>query len=258
MGEVVMDVFTAPRLGMVVPPENPTAEPELSRFLGSAMHLYATRFPLWPGMGLREMLEGYNVVLPDVLGTFGQLRLDAAVVSCSASHYLLGPDGDQKFCDELGERAGFPVRSSTLAILAACAALGVTRLNLVSPYEQWLTEQSRRYWEESGLAVERIVRVRAGNRFDPYQVTTREILDQLRRHDLDPEVPLLCTGTGMFTLGALEELAADPDRVLLTSNLASAWWALRVAGAPSRTHPLLRRLEGLSLARSGSRPRAPF
>lgn len=253
-----MDLFSLPRLGVVVPPENPTAEPEFNHLLGGGMNVYTSRFPVTPGAGLRAMLETYNEVLPELLGSFGALRLDATVVACSASHYLLEPAGDRAFCAELSERAGAPVGSSTQAILAACEALGVTRLTLVSPYQPWLTDTSRAFWERAGLTVDGVVLVPAAEavgpggdaHFDPYEVTTDAILRRIRERELPADTALLFTGTGMGTLAALTELARrDPHRTLLTSNLASAWWARRAVGAAGEAHhPLLRRLEGAAAA----------
>ncbi|MFE3109096.1 arylmalonate decarboxylase [Kitasatospora indigofera] len=238
-----MGIPSVPRIGLVVPPENPTAEPEYGHLLGPGAAFHTTRFPTTPDSGLREMLDTYNEVLPDVLAGFGRLPLDAAVVACSASHYLHAPDGDRKFCAELSARTGFPVRSSALATLDACEALGLTRLTLVSPYEPWLTDLSRTYWEQAGLTVDRVVQVSADGVFDPYAVTTEGLLAQLRQQDVPEDAALLFTGTGMFTLDALAELGGHPDRVLLSSNLASVWWALRAAGAGRvGEHPLLRRL----------------
>ncbi|MGY0067157.1 maleate cis-trans isomerase family protein [Streptomyces sp. QTS137] len=258
-----MDLFSLPRLGVVVPPENPTAEPEFNRLLGAGMNVYTSRFPVTPGVGLRAMLETYNDVLPDLLGSFGALRLDATVVACSASHYLLDPEGDRAFCDELSERAGSPVQSSTQAILAACEALGVTRLTLVSPYQPWLTDTSRAFWERAGLTVDGVVLVPADPgtaepgatspgedaHYDPYEVTTGAILRRVRERELPAGTALLFTGTGMSTLAALAELArSEPRRTLLTSNLASAWWARRAVGETGEAHhPLLRRLEGAAV-----------
>uniref|UniRef100_A0AAU2UZV4 Arylmalonate decarboxylase n=1 Tax=Streptomyces sp. NBC_00003 TaxID=2903608 RepID=A0AAU2UZV4_9ACTN len=239
-----MDIRSVPRIGIVVPPENPTAEPEFHQFFGAGMNVHTTRFPVLPGQGLRAMLETYNEVLPGVLDGFGRLPLDAAVVACSASHYLLGPDGDREFCARLGERAGYPVRSSALTTLAAIEALGLDRLTLVSPYEPWLTELSRGYWEKAGLTVDAVMQIRAGKVHDPYRVTTEGLLEQVRRNPLPEDGAVLFTGTGMFTLAALDELAC-PERVLMSSNLASAWWALQVTGAPvtaPTVHPLLKGL----------------
>ncbi|MDQ0585413.1 maleate cis-trans isomerase family protein [Streptomyces rishiriensis] len=246
-----MDLFSLPRLGVVVPPENPTAEPEFNSLVGSGMNVYTSRFPVTPGIGLREMLDLYNEVLPETLGNFGGMRLDAAVVACSASHYLLDPEGDRAYCAELSARAGFPVQSSTQAILAVCEALGVTRLTLVSPYQPWLSDTSLAFWERAGLTVDGLLLVPAatdpagGEHYDPYEVSTGAILRRIREHGLPDDTAVLFTGTGMGTLAALTELAREqPHRTLLTSNLASAWWARRaVGGGAEETHPLLRRLE---------------
>lgn len=249
-----MDLFPLPRLGVVVPPENPTAEPEFNHLLGSAANVYTARFPLAPGLGLRDTLDAWNQALPDTLAAFGGLRLDAAVVACSASHYLLGPDGDRAVCAELSQRFGFPVHSSTQATLAACAALGVTRLTLVSPYQPWLTDTSAAFWERAGLTVDDVVLVAAGrtaageDAYDPYLVTADRIRDRIAAARLGrgpaAGAALLFTGTGMGTLTALAELAEEePGRVLLSSNLASAWWSRQVTGVRDAAHPLLARLD---------------
>ncbi|WP_033213675.1 maleate cis-trans isomerase family protein [Kitasatospora phosalacinea] len=246
-----MGIPSAPRIGLVVPPENPNAEPEYTHLLGRGPKFHTTRFPTTPDSTLREMLDTYNEVLPDVLAGFGRLPLDAAVVACSASHYLHAPDGDLEFCARLTARTGYPVRSSALATLDACRALDLTALTLVSPYEPWLTELSRSYWERAGITVERVVQVSADGRYDPYTVTTGGLLAELRRQRVPEDSPLLFTGTGMFTLDALAELGTDPDRVLLSSNLAGVWWALRAAGADPggpEDHPLLRRLARRAVA----------
>nr|WP_217641417.1 hypothetical protein [Actinopolyspora alba] len=240
-----MDFSSLPRLGVVVPPENPTVEPEFTRLAGDIMRVYSSRFPLVVGEELQQVLHAWNVALPEILSNFGSLELDATVVACSASHYLLDPEGDRDFCDQLSGRLGFPVQSSTQAILACCASLGITELTLVSPYEPWLTELSRSFWEKAGITVDRVIPVPAGDRFDPYSVTTDKIVEEVSGGDIDDDGPLLFTGTGMFTLEALDQLSRRTDRVLLTSNLASVWWGLKVTALPheeSELHPLLRRL----------------
>lgn len=247
-----MAVHRAPRLGIVVPSGNAAAEPETSRLAGPEINVHTSRFPVLPGKSLRERLDTYNEVLPEALGNFGGLRLDAAVIACSGSHYLLTPEGDRKICDELGERVGAPIASTTLAVVAALEAAGVNRIALISPYEPWLTEISRDYWAQAGLTVERVVKVRAGEVFSPYDVRPDELIDQVRGAAVPEDLALVFTGTGMFTFAALEELARDGDRLLITSNLAAAWWARRTLGLPlgaDDVHPLLRSLAARTTGR---------
>jgi NAD(P)-dependent dehydrogenase (short-subunit alcohol dehydrogenase family)/maleate cis-trans isomerase len=240
-----MDLFGLPRLGLVVPPGNPVTEPEINRLIGSEVNVCGARFPVVPDYANRKTFEMYNEVLPEVLDGFGGMRLEAGIVACNASHYLLNPVGDLAFCEELSARFGFPIRSSTQAILAVCHYLEIKSLALVSPYAPWLTETSRAYWEEAGIKVERVIALGDDEHFNPYEVTTKSLLDGVRGAKLPSDTTILFTGTGMVTLAALAELAREDDRrTLLTSNLASAWWVRRAVGASAtEIHPFLRRLE---------------
>jgi maleate isomerase len=229
-----MSLYSAARIGVIVPSGNAAAEPEIAQLTRHRATVHTARFPWLPGRPLRRRLDVYNEVLPEVLTGFGGLALDAAVVACSGSHYLLGAEGDRAFCGRFGEQAGYPVASSTLATLDTCADLGITEVVLASPYEPWLTELSADYWTQAGLRVREVLPLRAGERFSPYDVTPQELVRQVEQAGPGPDAVLLFTGTGMFTFDALEILGAGNERVLLTSNICAARWALKHTGAGSR------------------------
>ncbi|MBH0779289.1 maleate cis-trans isomerase family protein [Nocardia bovistercoris] len=246
-----MDIGHTPRLGLVVPPENPTAEPEYTRLAGDRLNVHTSRLPVYPGLSLRETLDKWIEALPETISRFGALDLDALVIACNASHYLLSPEGDRRACAELTERAGFPVVSSPLTILAAFEALGIDRITLVSPYEPWLTDISRVYWEAAGIAVDAVALVRANpTTYDPYLVTTEQLLEQVDALPTNDARAVLFTGTGMHTLAALRTLDVGAGPVLLSTNLASLWWALHTIAPHQRTpaHPLLQALDDRRVA----------
>ncbi|MEV0593666.1 maleate cis-trans isomerase family protein [Nonomuraea cavernae] len=223
------------RVGVIVPPANPAAEPELARLLGSRADMHVTRFPVRPGLGLAERLESYNEALPAMICSFGNLPLDAIVMLCSGSRYLLGPDEDRFRCDELSRRFGIPFASATMATLDAVEHIGADEIILVSPYQPWLTELAERFWKSAGVNVSRVVPVRAQGMFSPYSVTPAELVEQVGQACLPHDAVVLITGTGMLTLPTLVSIGAGNDRILLTSNLCSAWWALsRATGMPIR------------------------
>ncbi|MEV6155816.1 hypothetical protein AB0L53_36295 [Nonomuraea sp. NPDC052129] len=214
------------RVGVFVPPANPSVEPELARLFGSRADMYVSRFPVRPGLTLAERLESYNEVLPAMICSFGNLPLDALVMACSGSRYLFAPEEDRARCDKLSGEAGIPFASATLATREALEHIGAQEFVLVSPYQPWLTELAERFWAAAGLHVSRVIPVRAQGGFSPYDVTPNELVEQVEQAGLPSDAVVLFSGTGMSTLPALGPLGAGNDRILLTSNLCSAWWAL--------------------------------
>ncbi|WP_433431334.1 maleate cis-trans isomerase family protein [Nonomuraea sp. CA-141351] len=213
------------RVGVIVAPANPSAEPELTRLLGSRADMHVTRFPVRPG-SLAERLESYNEALPTMVYAFDGLPLSAMVMACSEPRYLLGPDEDRDQCAELTAATGVPFASATQAAREAMDHADVSDIVLVSPYQPWLTELAERFWKSAGLNVTQVVQVRAKNGYSSYAVTPAELISQIELAELPGDAVLLFTGTGMATLPVLGRLSAGNDRILLTSNLCTAWWAL--------------------------------
>ncbi|MFI6927058.1 hypothetical protein ACIBIZ_44490 [Nonomuraea spiralis] len=215
------------RVGVIVAPANPSAEPELTRLLGSRADMHVTRFPVHRNVSLAERLESYNHALPGMVCAFDGLPLDALVMACSESRYLLGPDDDADQCARLSASTGVPFASSTQATREAVEHVGVSDIVLVSPYQPWLTELAERFWKTAGLNVTQVVQVRAAKGgYSSYAVTPAELITQVERAEVPGDAVLLFTGTGMATLPVLGPLSAGNDRTLLTSNLCTAWWAL--------------------------------
>src|SRR5207249_9081015 len=55
----VMEVRPAAWGGVLVPPANPTVEPELARCVDSKIALFAARFPVMPGTALEQRNQRY-------------------------------------------------------------------------------------------------------------------------------------------------------------------------------------------------------
>lgn len=212
--------------GVLVPPANPTVEPELQRCVSPAIALFAARFPVMPDTTLEQRNRRYLELYRDAVRSFGEMKLAAIMIALTGPSYRLLPAGDLALTRELTTLAGgVPVATASHAIAQALATLGARRLCLFSPYPQWLTDEAVAYWRGAGHDVVQVVKV--SETFRAYELTHDEISAALSRVDQDAIDVTVMSGTGMLTLPAILAARRAGSKPILSSNLCSAWWLLR-------------------------------
>lgn len=218
------------RVAVIMPPPNPTVEPEYYAALPRGIFFYAARFPVQQG-DLDQRNEGYRNSYEQCVQAFRPMPIDAFVVSCTGSNYRHGPAADREMNRHLAAVTGVPTMTSTGVILEALAVLGIKGITLVSPYPDWLTELSAGFWKAAGLRLDNVVQFGEGADNIAYLLDDDYVEAELKK--LPPGKPdsaVLMTGTGMPTIGAIARLQRQSPRPLLSSNLCGVWWLLRQTG----------------------------
>lgn len=214
-----------------MPPSNPTLEIEIKQLLNVSPYLYTSRLPVFQNCDLKERNLRYLKEYLDCSERFGNLSLSAIIVGLTGPNYAEGPDADRKYCAEISSRLNTPFATTSLAILDLINKLGFTRLHLELPYPQWLIREAQNYWEEAGIEVVAANSIlEALDVDDAYSIDDQKLevyLSALTTHD---GAPILLSGTGMRTIGALEDLVDRYSSPLLSSNLALTHWLLQHCG----------------------------
>ena len=233
---MIRDPVTTHQVGVIVPPGNPTVEPEMARLLPDEITMYVARLPVMHGVPLIERSKHYVSHYRDTMGAFDNLRLDAMLIGITGPSYRLLPDGDRALCADLSAESGIPTITSSLAIHQALQAIGCEEVCLVSPYSDWLTEAAAAYWQAAGYRLAAVARV-----FEPhenlhaYDTRTPRVVETLRSLAPPPGAAIVMTGTGMVTLEAARIMGEELANPILSSNLCGARWLLREAGLKSGT-----------------------
>ena len=206
------------RLGVLVPPANPTVEIEFPALVPSDVALHAMRLPVIPG-DLEARNRGYVGAYQECIKGFGSLKLDAVAVAMTGPQYRLLHAGDVELCQRLSDAAGVCVETSSVALCNALRALGVERMSLLSPYPDWLTTLAVAYWESAGFKVDHIKAFE--DKLVAYAVTPDQVVQALADTPTQPGGAIVMSGTGMRTLEALRQ--AGTGIPVLSSNLCSVW-----------------------------------
>jgi maleate cis-trans isomerase len=220
------------RLGFLLPPGNPTIEPEVIALTPPGVSVHFHRMLARGVTGSLDGQEERNRTMIESLDAgvelLAQVKPDIMVVAHTATSYTLGRAREAELLARLGNRAGIPVVSAFGAVVAALERLGVRRLSLGAPYSAETTEQGRAHLEACGYKVLRAANLQGV--VNIYDTTAEQAYRLACSVDIPDAEAVFLSGTGMPTLPVLELLEQDLGKPVLSSNAAMMWHALRRCG----------------------------
>ncbi|HYB71553.1 MAG TPA: hypothetical protein VEH80_12815 [Candidatus Bathyarchaeia archaeon] len=223
------------RIGVLVPPGNPTVEPELYRMTPDGVTLHFARMeaprsdgPPGGAAGMEERTAAYREGLDGPATALGQVKPAVVVFAHTASSYALGWGRDEPLAERVGHLVGAPAILAAHAVQHALRHLGVKRLALGTPYPESISRQARTYWEAAGFHL--VGYHRATDVTDIYAESEERAYRLARQADAREAEAVLLSGTGLPTVAMLERLEGDLGKPVISSNQACLWRALRVAG----------------------------
>jgi maleate isomerase len=220
------------RIGMLTPSSNTCLEPVTAAILhGTDMSMHASRVPV-----TRIALDDHanNQFGTQPMLAAARLLADAAVDVIAwngTAGSWLGVDHDLELCTAIEKATGIPATTSTVALLDACHAFGVTRLGLAVPYTADVTERIVSRYREHGVDCVTTAQLGLTDNLEFGRVPAervRQLIEQAAEGD-PHAVAVVCTNVaGAPHVAELEERLAVP---ILDSVSATLWKALDMAGA---------------------------
>lgn len=237
------------RLGLVVPTNNTTVEPDVAAMAPDGVHGFASRSWVHDVEDRTAKVESVLALRDGVLEAARQLvDLRPSVIGfcCTSGSFLAGVEADRQMCVDMAAATGVPAVTTSSAVVTALRALGVSRLTMVGPYIEESGVRGRDYLQEVGFDVVSRRNLEVLHNVDKGLLGVTESYRLARQTVIDDTEAIVIPGTNWRAIESIEPLERDLGIPVVTSNQATMWLMLAIAGV--RPRPGYGRLMDVPLA----------
>jgi maleate cis-trans isomerase len=217
-------------VGLIVPINNTTMEPELLGWLPQGSACRTVGIPRGKGMLKPEDLPAYLAQTIRMAESFGRDDIDLVVYGCTAAGFMAGPARDAEVAAEISEVTGKPVVTTASSMAAALEHLGARKIALVTPYLDLVNERLRSFLKASGIGVEVLASFRAQTVDELGAITPEQIAALARTVMRDSCDALFIACSQLPTQAILGDLERELGRPAWSSIRATAWQAMEERG----------------------------
>lgn len=220
------------RIGFLVPPGNPTVEPEMTELAPTGVSLHFTRMHAEGPAGTHAGQEQRNQTqldsIPACVRLLAMVSPSVIVMAHTATSYTLGEVREAALVKEMEAIGQARFITAFGSVMAAFSALGVRRIAYATPYSAEMTARGKQHLETCGISV-----VSSGylsNVKNIYEENSERAYAIARQVDHPDAQAIFLSGVGMPTLDALQPLEEDTGKPVISAASAMMWHALRTAG----------------------------
>jgi len=219
-----------PKIGLMVPANNTTMEPELLAWLPQGATCRTLRIPRQQGLLTMADIPAYVGQAESLARAFADDRVDLVVYGCTAAGILAGPERDAGIARSLSAITGSPVVTTANSMVESLREARAHNIALVTPYAAEVNEQLKSLLARTSIAVRRMssfeaADVEALGKIGPDAVAARA------RETMDDECDALFIACSQLpTRSVIGPLEKEFKRPVWSSIKATAWRACNALG----------------------------
>ena len=225
------------RLGVLVPSGIVVTEPEFARMTPEGVSCHFHRIAFRGDGSDSEVLETLRKVEQSVGEATEMIcHVRPAVVALTGTgvSFVGGYGYDQKIIQSIKEKSGgLPATTTSSSVVDALRKLGVKKISMATPYLEPVAKIGMQFVEDSGIQVLDLKWLgKAG--FEIAEVSKETLYKLVKAVDRPESEAIFISCTSLHTIELIKFLEADLQKPIITSNQATFWNMLRLAGVKDK------------------------
>ncbi|MFP3461050.1 aspartate/glutamate racemase family protein [Arthrobacter globiformis] len=223
------------KLGFLVPSGNTVFEHDARIALPDSVSFHVARLPLTRDEP--EEVAALHEGAPAASELLRHAGVDAIVFACTGASLYHGRGFDQEIAARIGAVAGAPGLTTASAVADALDSLGLRRVVMVSPYEQWQDDLTVAFLKSCGVTVTATLGPALPEAHDMEAATPGEIADYVNSDVLQDADGVFISCTAFRGMEAAAQIRRKYGVPVVSSNEATFWATLRMIGLAGDIFP---------------------
>lgn len=227
------------RIAIVVPSTNTSCQPEseMLRPPGVTNHTARISIKERPLTSEQAFMEHVQAMRDGMRTAIDQ------VMTCQPTHVIMGValeafwggiNAADELQRELAAQAGVGVSMGSTATVAALRKFGAKSIAVLTPHQPRGDEQVRRYFEEAGYSIPRLIGLKCPSPVQIAHTTREQVLEALHTLNGDDVDAIVQVGTNLAAIDLCAEAERTFGKPVLAINAVTYWDALRRCGIEDR------------------------
>jgi maleate isomerase len=216
----------------VIAPFDLALERELWRWTPLEVSLHLARTPYEPvpvSLAMAELVSDRRHLMS---ATRDVMHVEPEVVAflCTSGSFIHGVAYEQELCAAILEAGAPKALTTSGALMEAIQALGLTRVSILTPYDEPLTDRLHEFLGELGTEVVRSDFLGLGGGI--WKVNYRTVAERIIAADDPRSEAVFVSCTNLPTYDLIAPLERDLGKPVLTANQLTIWASLGRMGLP--------------------------
>lgn len=222
------------RIGLLIPPPNVTMEPEFREIIPPHITIHATRISRSTDKVTVDSLLEMERNTEEAARLLAMTRPNVIIFGCTSGSLIMGVGWDRKIIEKIATVTPIPAITTSTAVVEALNSLKAKKIAILTPYIEEINEREKGFLEGNGFQVLKIAGLGISDSPKIAEVPLSEVHRLAVQTNEKEADALFISCTNFPTIGIIDRLERELGKPVVTSNQASAWYALKRMGKKER------------------------